>query len=196
MGAMSSTEAVFCRSAPWRGFARRVVVPWVLGDGETLGRDVLELGGGSGAMAQELLSENREIRLTLTDIDPRMAAAARRRLARFGPRARVIVGDGTRLEFADGAFDTICSWLMLHHTIDWEGVLAEAVRVIRPGGLLVGYDLTDTRTARLVHRLDGSDHRLLRAPELERELVRLGTTAPAVRTAAGGLVMRFRAGVA
>ena len=157
---MSSAEAVFCRSAPWRGFARRVVLPWVLDDTERLGPEVLEIGGGSGAMAQELLTRHPDIRLTLADIDPAMAAAARRRLAPFGDRVRVTVGDGSRLEFADDSFDTVCSWLMLHHTIDWEGVLAEVVRVTRPGGLIVGYDLTDTALARAVHRLDGSDFRL------------------------------------
>ena len=172
---MSSVEAVFCRSAPWRGFARRVVLPWVLDEGERLGPDVLEIGGGSGAMAQELLDRHPDIRLTLADIDPAMAAAARRRLAPFGDRAQVTVGDGTRLDFPDDSFDTVCSWLMLHHTIDWEGVLAEVARVTRPGGLIVGYDLTDTAIARVVHRLEGSEYRLLRPAELERELGRLGT---------------------
>ena len=103
------------------------------------------------------------------------------------------VGDGTRLDFPDDSFDTVCSWLMLHHTIDWEGVLAEAVRVTRPGGLIVGYDLTDTAPARVVHRLDGSEYRLLRPAELERELGRLGTGDPVVERALGGTTMRFRA---
>ena len=132
------------------------------------------------------------IRLTLADIDPAMAAAARRRLAPFGDRATVTVGDGTRLGFPDDSFDTVCSWLMLHHTIDWEGVLAEVARVTRPGGLIVGYDLTDSAPARVVHRLDGSEHRLLRPRELERELDRLGT-APVVERALRGTTMRFRA---
>ena len=190
---MSSAEAVFCRSAPWRGFARRVVLPWVLGDdGDPLGPEVLEIGGGSGAMARELLERHPHIRLTLADIDPEMAAAARRRLAPFGDRATVTVGDGTRLDFPDHTFDTVCSWLMLHHTIDWEGVLAEAARVTRPGGTIVGYDLTDTAIARVVHRLDGSEHRLLRPAELERELGRLGSSA-VVDRALGGTTMRFRA---
>ena len=190
---MSSVEAVFCRSAPWRGFARRVVLPWVLDDGERLGPEVLEIGGGSGAMAHELLTRHPEIRLTLADIDPEMAAAARRRLAPFGDRATVTVGDGTRLDFPDDSFDTVCSWLMLHHTIDWEGVLAEVARVTRPGGSIVGYDLTDSAPARVVHRLDGSEHRLLRPRELERELARLGTGDPVVARALRGTTMRFRA---
>lgn len=50
MSVMSTVEASFCRSAPWRGFARRVVLPWALRDTE-VGPQVLEIGGGSGAMA-------------------------------------------------------------------------------------------------------------------------------------------------
>lgn len=190
---MSSVEAVFCRSAPWRGFARRVVFPWVLPDDRRLGPEVLEIGGGSGAMARELLEREPEVRLTLADVDPAMAAAARQRLAPFGDRATVTVGDGTRLDFPDDSFDTVCSWLMLHHTMDWEGVLAEAVRVTRPGGLIVGYDLTDSAPARVVHRLDGSEHRLIRPAEMERELARLSAGSPTVDRALGGTMMRFRA---
>ncbi len=190
---MSGIEAAFCRSVPWRGFARRVVLPWVLPEGQALGPEVLEIGGGSGAMAQELLTRHPDIRVTLTDIDPAMAAAARRRLAPFGARARVTVGDGAALEFPDGSFDCVCSWLMLHHTIDWEGVLAEAVRVTCRGGLIVGYDLTDTAAARALHRLDGSEHRLLRPAELRRQLGHLGSRDPVVEPRLAATTMRFRA---
>ena len=47
---MSRIEASFCRSAPWRGFASRVVIPWALA-GRKLHGDCLEVGAGSGAMA-------------------------------------------------------------------------------------------------------------------------------------------------
>ena len=50
MPVMSALEGAFCRSAPWRALARRTVLPWALG-GEHLTGDVLEIGGGSGAMA-------------------------------------------------------------------------------------------------------------------------------------------------
>ena len=36
---------------------------------------------------------------------------------------------------------TVLSWVMLHHTVEWERALAEAIRVLRPSGQLVGYDL-------------------------------------------------------
>jgi hypothetical protein len=59
---MSSIERAFCRSAPWRSFSSRVVVPWVLED-RTLAGEALELGTGSGAMAEVLLDRFPSLRL-------------------------------------------------------------------------------------------------------------------------------------
>ena len=192
MTAMANIEAMFCRSAPWRGFARRVVLPWVLQD-SVVGPEVLEIGGGSGAMAYELLRRQPAVRMTVADVDPGMAASARRRLVSFGDRVTTTVSDATRLEFADDSFDTVCSWLMLHHTIEWEEVLAECARVVRPAGTLAGYDLVDTPVARAIHRVDGSEHRLIRPSALEAGLERAGFVASRVELALGGLVMRFEA---
>src|SRR5438876_163374 len=41
MPAMSPFEAAFCRSAPWRLVARRVVLPWALQGGRLIGHDLL-----------------------------------------------------------------------------------------------------------------------------------------------------------
>ena len=49
MPKMSALEASFCRSAPWGLVARRMV-PWAT-QGFPLTGDVLEIGGGSAAMA-------------------------------------------------------------------------------------------------------------------------------------------------
>lgn len=67
----------------------------------------------------------------------------------------------TALPFTDGSFDFVTSHLMLHHVIEWHDALAEAARVLRPGGTLLGYDLARTRVAAWVHRADRSAHRLI-----------------------------------
>ena len=152
MPVMSRVEQAFCRSAPWRAFTRRTVVPWA-SRGHILHGEVLELGSGSGAIAADLVDRYPITHLVATDVDPRMVASAGRRLARYVPRVDVRRVDATALPFPDASFDVVASFLMLHHVIDWEQALAEVVRVLRPGGMFVGYDLVDTAPARLLHRL-------------------------------------------
>jgi ubiquinone/menaquinone biosynthesis C-methylase UbiE len=99
---MSTVEQAFCRSRPWRWFTRRVIFPWALDRLDPWG-EVLELGSGSGAMAEELLGKFPSIRLTATDVDPAMVEAASRRLKAFGDRVKVQQADATQLPFPDDA---------------------------------------------------------------------------------------------
>ena len=165
-------------------------MPWAL-QGEVLHGEVLELGSGSGAMAVELLAQHPILRLTATDVDPRMVSAAERRLARFVPRVTAQRVDATALPFADGQFDAVVSFLMLHHVIDWEIAVREAVRVLRPGGAFLGYDLANTFPARLIHRLDGSPHRIASPDDVRAQLEANDTVGASVASGLGGLVFRF-----
>ncbi|HWJ11096.1 MAG TPA: class I SAM-dependent methyltransferase [Nocardioides sp.] len=189
---MSDLESVFCRTRLWRSFARRSVLPRVLP--RELAGEVLEIGCGSGAMAAEVLRARPDVRrYVATDVDPAMVRLARRELAGFGDRAEAREVDAAGLPFADGSFDTVVSWLMLHHTITWEQVLADAVRVLRPGGLLAGYDLPDSRRSRFVHRLTRSTVRMVAAEDLAAELERLGLSDVAVRPLGIAGAYRFSA---
>lgn len=192
MPVMSRVEQAWCRSLPWRTFTRRAVFPWAIGHTNLTG-DVLELGSGSGAMAIELLDRYPSIRLTATDVDPAMRAAATERLARFGDRVEVTDADASRLPFGDDSFDAVVSFIMLHHVIGWEVALGEIARVLRPGGRVVGYDLVLSAPAKVLHRLDRSPHRLATAAGLRDRLNELGLAAVRVDSALGGLVARFDA---
>lgn len=101
---------------------------------------VLELGSGSGAMAAGTIRRHPLCELT---VDPAMVAAAQRRFA-GEPRVTAHQADATQLPFADGSFDVVVSYLMLHHVIAWRQALDEVSRVLRPGGRFVGYDLVAT----------------------------------------------------
>ena len=191
MPVMSVIEGAFCRSRPWRGFARRRVLPWAL-DENPLAGDVLEIGGGSGAMAAGVARTYPDVRLTVTDVDEAMVSSATGWLAAF-PNVTVTRADVTALPFDHASFDAVTSYLMLHHVIDWVQALAEAARVLRAGGTFVGYDLTDTRLARAIHRADGSPHRIIAPDELADGLTVAGFTDIAIRQSWRGHLMRFHA---
>ena len=189
---MSRVEKAVCRSVPWRAFTRRVVLPWALQRIPLTG-EVLEIGAGSGAMAEEVLATSPAVTLCVTDFDEAMVATAADRLARFGPRVTARQADATALPFADASFDAVLSWIMLHHTIDWETALSEAVRVLRPDGLLLGYDLVGAGPMRWIHPPSDADHRPVGIDELRAELARLPLLEVSVRPGRGHVVMRFMA---
>lgn len=191
MAEMVALEKSLCNSAPWRWAAHRYVIPWAL-QGITPMGDGLEIGGGSAIMARQLLAAFPRLDLTVTDFDQAMLEGAGDLLDRYGDRAEVQVADATRLSFADESFDYVFSFIMLHHVIEWEKAIAEAVRVLRPGGWLVGYDLLDTLTFRLFHRLERAEVRLIRIDELDLFLDSLPLDRASLTAGRGGFAVRFK----
>src|SRR5690625_6143041 len=102
MPTMSILEVLLCRGGPWRWLSRRML-PWST-QGLTLAGEVLEIGGGSGAMAAELARTNPHVRLTMTDLDPTMVRAARHRFAHL-PHATAQQADATHLPYDNESFD-------------------------------------------------------------------------------------------
>ena len=192
MPTMSPFEQAFCRSGPWRAFARRVVLPWALQGLRPRG-ELLEIGAGSGALAAELLATCPQVRITVTDYDEAMVAAARRLLAPAGERATLRRADATALPFAAGRFDAVLSVLMLHHVVAWEQALAEAVRVLRPGGRIVVADLLANAPLRLLHQAEGADFRLLTLQQLRSALTLLPLQEVTVRPGVARCTVRFTA---
>ena len=81
---------------------------------------------------------------------------------------------------------------MLHHVGDWKGALSEALRVLRPGGLLVGYDALDGPLVRLLHFGERDRVHLMRRGQFEAELSAQVVGAPSTHNSLTGLVVRFR----
>lgn len=100
---------------------------------EGAGRDVLEIGVGMGADHLEW-ARAQPRRLAGVDYSARAVEFTRARLALYGLKPQVAVGDAENLPFAGGSFDLVYSWGVLHHSPDTARAVAEARRVLRPGG--------------------------------------------------------------
>jgi SAM-dependent methyltransferase len=138
-----------CRSRRWRRRVKGELLPWAL-QGVDLGDDVLEIGPGPGVTTELLRAPTR--RLTALEVDPAAAAALEKRLD--GSGVRVVHGDGAAMPFADGAFSGVVAFTMLHHVPSaalQDRLLAEARRVLRPGGVFAGFDGTGSFLFRLIH---------------------------------------------
>jgi SAM-dependent methyltransferase len=127
-----------CASPEWAGYLQTEILPTVT-TGIELGKDMLEIGPGPGA-ATGWLAE-RVANLTALESDE--AAAARLAGRYYGRNVTVDTGDATRMPYPDGAFDAVGSFTMLHHVPSATAqhqILAEVLRVLRPGGTLAGSD--------------------------------------------------------
>jgi ubiquinone/menaquinone biosynthesis C-methylase UbiE len=103
--------------------------------GSLSGKDVLEVGCGSGIAVQLFAEAGASV--TAVDLTPWAVETTRRRLDAFGLEGEVREADGEHLPFADASFDLVFSWGVIHHTTDMGKALGELVRVCRPGGALV-----------------------------------------------------------
>ena len=100
---------------------------------EGAGKDVLEIGVGMGADHLEW-AKSAPRSLTGVDLTERAVDHTRRRLSLYGFAPEVRTADAERLPFADGSFDLVYSWGVLHHTPDTPRAIDEVWRVLRPGG--------------------------------------------------------------
>ena len=92
---------------------------------------LLDIGCGTGSLARALTEEGADV----TGIDPGEDALAKARKA--VPAARFEAVSAETLPFPDDTFDGAVMLNSLHHVPDPAKALAEAARVLRPGGRLV-----------------------------------------------------------
>jgi SAM-dependent methyltransferase len=127
----------------------RDLLPWVTSVAD-LGDDVLEVGPGPG-LTTDLLRQ-RTARLTAVEIDQDLAGQLARRLA--GTNVTVVNGDAVTSGFPGSRFSAAACFAVLHHVASaavQDQVLAELLRVLRPGGALVGSDGYDNERTRRAH---------------------------------------------
>jgi SAM-dependent methyltransferase len=100
--------------------------------------ELLEVGCGTGAVCRHLATLPRVARVT--GIDPSPLFVERARALAAGMPIGFAVGDGRALELADASFDAVVFHTALCHVPEPERALAEAHRVLRPGGTVVVFD--------------------------------------------------------
>jgi len=122
---------------------------------------LVDIGTGTGRMLQ-LFADHVERGVGI-DLSRDMLAVARANLALAGLRhCHVRQGDMYRLPVADGYADAVVVHQVLHYADRPAAVIAEAARVLRPGGALViadfaPHDLESLRTAHAHRRLGFAD---------------------------------------
>ena len=111
-------------------------------------RTIVDLGIGTGALAQACLEHAPRARIWGIDADPDMMAVARQRL---GQRSRrVTMTAGSFLDEALPSCDAMVAYA-LHHIRSRRAKLAfyrRCFRALRPGGILINGDCAPASTAR------------------------------------------------
>lgn len=128
----------------------------VLGLVPEAARSLLDVACGTGIVTRRLATGRPGLRVTGADAAHGMARLAAARL----PGA-VVLADSRQFPFEDGSFDAASVVWLLHLLDDAAPVVAEAARVLRPGGVLV----TTADKAAAHHA--GSDMDALAAPYRE-----------------------------
>lgn len=144
------------------------------------GQRVLDLGCGEGRHA---ITAWLDAPVSVVGVDRGAAdlETARQRAAEFAapdadtPRALAFArADGRRLPFADATFDRVICAEVLEHVPDYQAMLREIGRVLKPGGVLavsvprffpewVCWQLSDA-----YHEVEGGHVRIFRTGELTR----------------------------
>lgn len=147
----------------WEATARAFVGLLRLGD-------VLDVGAGDGTIAQMIAP--RAASYAAIDASEKLVAAARARLAGV-PGVRCLQGDAHALPFDDASFDAVLLLNVLTCAEHPTRVLAEAARVLRPGGTAVVVTL-DAHDHLPVTSAYGHLHAGFRPATLRRHLEKAG----------------------
>ena len=108
---------------------------------------LLDIGCGGGVLTEEFASLG--CRVTGIDISSKSIEIARAHADQNGLSIDYRVGSGTHLPFADSGFEAVMCCDVLEHIRDWKQVIAEAARVLVPGGLFFFDTINRTLNSRL-----------------------------------------------
>lgn len=152
------------------------------------GQRVLDLGCGEGRHAITTWLE-APVQVVGLDLGARDLATAATRAGEFdapdGDSGRAlgwVRGSGLRLPFADATFDRVICAEVLEHIPDYQAVLGEIQRVLKPGGILAlsvprfGPEWVCWQLSDAYHQVEGGHVRIFRARELRDAVEARGLT--------------------
>jgi tRNA (cmo5U34)-methyltransferase len=110
------------------------------------GGRVIDLGGGTGALARAVVEKFPGVRVEIWDTDPAMLEVARERCAAFGDRVYF-----AERSFAEPlpACDAVVACIALHHVKDMSAkgkIYANIFHALRPGGIFANADCVMSET--------------------------------------------------
>jgi len=117
--------------------------------------EVLDLGAGTGQIPIELCRRDPKICVVAVDAAASMLAVTGENVVAAGlaDRIELLLADAKRLPFPAESFPLVISNSIVHHIAEPASVLAEAIRVTTPGGLLFHRDLVRPDDERELERL-------------------------------------------
>jgi ubiquinone/menaquinone biosynthesis C-methylase UbiE len=119
---------------------------------------VIDVGGGPGVYAEWLAGMGHSIHL----IDPvsKHIQQAQKRAAKLKKPFKAVLGEARSLDFKDGAADVVIEHgplYHLQHRADRINALKEAYRVLKPGGVMLGFAINHS-VSTLTGLLNGMVH--------------------------------------
>src|SRR4051794_6741996 len=133
-----------------RLFVADFLAAWADGSGP-----VLDVGTGTAQIPIELCRQHPQANVVGIDLAEHMLQVGADNVRRAGLEGRIRLErvDAKRMPFADGQFGGVISNSIVHHIPEPAGVLAEIVRVLKPGGRLFVRDLMRPADETLLRRL-------------------------------------------
>ena len=103
------------------------------------GQHLLDVAGGTGDIAFRFLERARDARVTVCDMTESMLVEGRKRAeaGKLADRLAWVTGDAMALPFADDSFDRYTISFGIRNVTRIPDALAEARRVLKPGGRLM-----------------------------------------------------------
>jgi len=138
----------------------RAGIAFVLAQALPLESPVLEVGTGKGRFLVRLAKHVRDITTVDISAEEQKSARLNARFHKVEDRIKFVLQNATHLPWPDRSFGAVVTMNAMHHIREFEPVLEEMLRVVKPGGKLVLADFSPRSFQSIVraHRAEGKIH--------------------------------------